>query len=184
MPNTALSENSLSVLLLNISDETVELDKGSRIGAITKLGPCIENDTDLELEPPKDQTGLSDQISRYPKDIQELLIKYQRIFEPDSNLMHSTLAIKPVDLPAEKRLSEMPKTKNYRRQLTEEEDKYMQEFLKTHQMKGIIEPTTTPYASPTVLVKKRNGSYRFCVDSRKVNKYLLSSVNYPMPDRG
>ena len=43
---------------------------------------------------------------------------------------------------------------------------------------GVIEPSTSPYASPIVLVKKKDKSIRFCVDYRKLNKLCLFD---PMP---
>ena len=46
--------------------------------------------------------------------------------------------------------------------------------------KGIIRESVSPWSSPVVLVKNRNGSFRFCVDLRKVNA-VTRKDSFPMP---
>ena len=58
----------------------------------------------------------------------------------------------------------------------EEAQKLLQDMLK----KRVISPSKSPWASPIVLVKKKNGSLRFCVDYRKVNAVTRKDA-YPIP---
>lgn len=45
---------------------------------------------------------------------------------------------------------------------------------------GIIQPSNSPYASAIVLVKKKNGKTRMCIDYRSLNKVTVRD-NYPLP---
>ena len=48
------------------------------------------------------------------------------------------------------------------------------------QKQDIIEPAASPWSSPVLLLKKKNGDFRFCVDYRGVNKNIKRDV-FPLP---
>lgn len=45
---------------------------------------------------------------------------------------------------------------------------------------GDIEPSTSPYSSPIVMIRKSTGKFRFCIDMRKLNDASIKDA-YPLP---
>jgi hypothetical protein len=44
----------------------------------------------------------------------------------------------------------------------------------------VIRPNVSPYTSPVILVKKKDGSWRLCFDYRKLNMLIVKN-KYPIP---
>ncbi|GJU70717.1 putative reverse transcriptase domain-containing protein [Tanacetum coccineum] len=54
------------------------------------------------------------------------------------------------------------------------------EQLKELSDKGFIRPSSSPWGAPVLFVKKKDGSFRMCIDYRELNKLTVKN-RYPLP---
>ncbi|GJR33711.1 putative reverse transcriptase domain-containing protein [Tanacetum coccineum] len=60
------------------------------------------------------------------------------------------------------------------------EMKELSEQLKELSDKGFIRPSSSPWGAPVLFVKKKDGSFRMCIDYQELNKLTVKN-RYPLP---
>ncbi|GJV40764.1 putative reverse transcriptase domain-containing protein [Tanacetum coccineum] len=64
--------------------------------------------------------------------------------------------------------------------LAPSEMKELSEQLQELSDKGFIRPSSSPWGAPVLFVKKKDGSFRMCIDYRELNKLTVKN-RYPLP---
>lgn len=107
--------------------------------------------------------------------IRSLLKYYAEIFETPKKLPPKrAIDHRILTLPDHKPINVRPY--KYGHVQKEEIEKLVVEMLQA----GVIRPSHSPYSSPVLLVKKKDGGWRFCVDYRKLNQATVSD-KFPIP---
>lgn len=110
-----------------------------------------------------------------PAPVQQLIQQHNNLFqEPTSLPSHRTFDHHIPLLPGATPVN--VKVYRYAPHQNNEIEKQVQEMLR----KGLIQESTSPFASPVLLVRKKDGSWRFCVDYRGLNNLTVKN-KYPMP---
>ena len=126
-----------------------------------------------------EKTVPADTLLAWPTNINTeivvLLHTYAKVFEVPKNLPPQREQDHSIPL---KQGSDPVKTRPYRYPHTQKEqiERMVHEMLQ----QGIIQPSTSPFSSPIVLVKKKDGSWRFCTDYRALNAITVKD-KFPMP---
>ena len=107
--------------------------------------------------------------------LKTVICEHSDLFEMDSSeLGHSTVVQHVINTGDSAPIKQHP----YRTPIVQR-DKIAQ-LIKQMKQQGIVKPSCSPWASPVVLVPKKDGSTRFCVDYRRLNAVTKKDV-YPLP---
>jgi len=106
------------------------------------------------------------------REIEELVVEFADIFTDVPKV--TNLGEHKIELTSSEPIRTRPYPLPFA--LREEVSREIQSMLKSN----IIEPSSAPYMSPIVVVKKTDGSNRICVDYRKLNKVTFFDPE-PMP---
>ncbi|KAI3742689.1 hypothetical protein L1987_60382 [Smallanthus sonchifolius] len=111
----------------------------------------------------------------YPADLEAVLTKFAAVFTAPLGLPPTRSQDHHIDLiPASNPVSVRPY--RYPHFQKQEIERLVQEML--HQ--GIIRPSTSAFSSPVLLVRKKDGTWRFCVDFRALNSITIRD-RFPIP---
>jgi hypothetical protein len=174
----------IPVRVANLDGNTRRLHRGEEIGTcesvtwIKKLeaAPEERKTTGIPkaLQPLLNETtkGLNTQQKA---SVSQLLAEFQDVFvTKEDECGRTNLVMHRIDTGNARPIRQRP------RQLPFGKRSEAEALLEAMKEQEVIEPSTSPWASPVVLVKKKDGTLHFCVDYPKLNK-VTKKDSYPLP---
>ena len=175
------------VLVSNFSQDTVVVAPFSEVGMIAQVSaiqsiteplhwPQVDADSfPAHLRDLLDQTSRDLDITQQRR-LAEVLLQYSDLFPaPGSTLTGHTDAVEhEIDTSDSSPIRCAP------RRMSPQKMKKEEECVTDMLTGGQIEPSDSPWLSPVVLVTKKDGGTRFCVDYRRLNDVNVKDA-YPLP---
>ncbi|GFY22203.1 retrovirus-related Pol polyprotein from transposon 17.6 [Trichonephila clavipes] len=170
-----LLDSVIPVRIPNISDRTRTIQEGEVIAASVPV-TCVDrkcNTQNLSSEDlVKDLEQNTDEKQRCAAG--GLIEEFQSLFSIKfKDFGRTRLTKHRIDT------GEHPPIKQHPRRLPLAKQEEVQKLFKDMKDNDVIEPSSSPWASPIVLVRKKDGSARIFVDYRRVNDVTKDS--YPLP---
>ena len=183
------SQNQMVVSVLNVGSKGVKLKENTTLGLIQPIEALSVCDSDTSKftthstheELPDHLKPLVENASSELNDLEKqklssLIFEYQDVFmSPEGKLKQTSLAEHYIDT-GDTRPFKVPcrRIPMFKRAIVEQEIKKMLD-------QDVIEPSNSAWNSPILLVEKKSGEWRFCVDLRKLNS-VTKLDTYPLPN--
>lgn len=122
------------------------------------------------------ELSIGDAPTKYRRQLEELISQYTDVFAIEDEKLGTTDAMSyKIDTgDAAPVASQRYKTPYYLR-------KELKKIIDANLKSGLLEPCSSPWAAPVLLVKKANGKWRLVCDYRKLNTVTIAN-QYPLPD--
>ena len=149
--------------------ERIDINAITVMETIAKTATRTQEERDLEwsrleeMEIKLDNEALTKEENEEFKDI---LIDYKDLFASDISQLAECSSLPPFEMHMK---DERPIRQRCYRQ-TAEAKAEIQRQVEALKRNKLVEPTQSLFNSPIILVKKSNGSFRMCIDFRKVNQ--------------
>jgi len=170
--------SNLPVQILNTTDKPIQLGKDS---TVSQLIPLVVTNTQVyedkkASEQKTEESIIEDMISQVDtsvsgvvkEELKKMLYKYSTVFsKSDYDLGWTDLVRHNVDTGSH------PPFRQSLRRYPPAHLKVIDDHLHDMQQQGVIEPACSPWASNIVLAKKKDGTFRCCVDYRRKDAYPL-----------
>jgi hypothetical protein len=106
--------------------------------------------------------------------VRDILKEFQDVFVSKGGMGRTTAGTHLIDTGDNLPVKQRP----YR--MSSEGHRVVEQECKEMMTKGVIRDSKSPWSSPVVLVTKKNGEVRFCVDYRRLNSLTVKD-SYPLP---
>ena len=179
------ADNIVPLRLINLGDETEKLYSGMYVANLSKVSAVKDmpdkgskqQSCDTLPEHLKDLyvrtvEGLPMEQSKF---IAKLLMKHASTFSESDDDLGWTGILRHRIITKEERPIKQP-LRRFPQHMNEEADRQIEDMLR----KDVIQTFTSPWASGIVMVTKKDGSKRFCVDYHKLNDVTPKDA-YPLP---
>ncbi|GBM66799.1 Transposon Ty3-I Gag-Pol polyprotein [Araneus ventricosus] len=172
-----LERKAIPVRVLNLNNTPKILDKGAVIATCEPVVDIVARPQ--EFSEAQHLSSILESLEmlneKQRREVRKLLKEFQNLFSTcDADVGHCNMTQHRINT------GDHPPIKQYPRRLPLSRKEEADHLVKDMVDNGIIEESSGPWASPIVLVKKKDGSTRFCVDYRKLNE-ITKKDSYPLP---